>query len=136
MTVAAKGALVMRGHLHTGASPDPGQYFRDLARNVIDSPWEMTNVVDLSFPGVEGKRTLKVRLALAYLGRVQAAATRDGRVTAAYMRSAGQVDSPDELSRPSMMLRVLWQSMRAGKPGPRTPVQRPAAVPASRQRAA
>jgi 2-polyprenyl-6-methoxyphenol hydroxylase-like FAD-dependent oxidoreductase len=125
MTVAAKSALVIRNHLHTGAAPDPREYFRELARDVIDAPWEMTNVVDLSFPGVEGQRPLKVRMAQAYLARVQAAATRDGRVTAAYMRSAGQIDSPQELMRPGMILRVLWQSMRAAKEAPVPSARRP-----------
>ncbi|MCO1597537.1 FAD-binding monooxygenase [Micromonospora sp. RHAY321] len=110
MTVAALGALTMRQHLHTGAAPQPGQYFRDLARDVIDPPWEMTNTVDLSFPGVEGKRTLKVRMAQAFLKRVQLAATRDGSVAAAYMRGAGLVDRPEAMMRPGFVLRVLVKS--------------------------
>ena len=77
-TVAALSALVLRQHLHSGAAPDPLQYFSDLARDVIDAPWEMTHTVDLSYPEVPGRRTLKVRIGQAYLARVQAAATRDG----------------------------------------------------------
>lgn len=127
MTVAAKSAFVIRSYLHTGADPDPLQYFRELARDVIDAPWEMTNVVDLSFPGVEGERTLQVRMAQKYLAKVQAAATRDGKVTAAYMRSAGQIDSPDELMRPRMILRVLWQSMLAKREPGAVSQRRPAA---------
>ena len=128
MTVAAKSAHVLRNHLHTGADPDPAQYFRELARDVIDAPWEMTNVVDLSFPGVEGERPLKVRMAQKYLARVQAAATRDGKVTAAYMRSAGQIDSPDELMRPGMVARVLWQSILANRESSVPSIRRPAEV--------
>lgn len=111
MTVAALGALTMRQHLHTGAAPQPGQYFRDLARDVIDPPWEMTNTVDLSFPGVEGERPLKVRMAQAFLKRVQIAATRDGAIAAAYMRGAGLVDRPEAMMRPGFMLRVLLKSL-------------------------
>jgi 2-polyprenyl-6-methoxyphenol hydroxylase-like FAD-dependent oxidoreductase len=113
MTVAALGALTLRSHLHSGAAPQPGQYFRDLAHDVIDPPWEMTNTVDLSFPGVEGNRTLQVRMAQKYLKLVQTAATRDGAVTAAYMRAAGLVDRPESLMRPRLVLRVLCQAVLA-----------------------
>ena len=122
MTVAALGALTIRSHLHSGAAPQPLQYFRDLARDVIDAPWEMTNTVDLSFPDVEGKRSLKVRIGQAFLSRVQIAATRDGTVAAAYMRAAGLVESPESLMRPTLLLRILWKSF-----GRSAPVQ-PAAV--------
>lgn len=125
MTMAAKAALVLRGHLHTGAAPQPLDYFKDLARDVLDPHWEMTNVIDLSFPGVEGKRTLSVRMAQAFLKRVQIAATRDGRVTAAYVRAAGQVERPESLQRPAMLLRILLQSLRGPKSRPPHVVTRP-----------
>lgn len=118
MTVAALGALTLRSHLHTGAAPQPSRYFEDLARDVIDAPWEMTKTVDLGFPGVEGERTLKVRMAQAFLKRVQLAATRDGAVTAAYMRAAGLVDRPEAMMRPGFVLRVLWKSWFGGQPAP------------------
>lgn len=110
-SVAALSALIMSRHLHTGADPVPLEYFRELAREVIDPPWEMTNTVDLSFPQVDGDRPLRVRLAQRYLRLVQRAATRDGAVTTAYMRAAGLVDSPTALMRPDMVLRVLWNSV-------------------------
>jgi len=127
MTVAAKSALVIRDHLHTGASPHPGQYFQDLARTVIDPQWEMTHTIDMSFPGVEGKRTLKVKMALAMTRLTQIAATRDGAVTAAYVRAAGQVERPETLQRPAMMARIVFQALRGPKIQPRRPVLRPAA---------
>jgi 2-polyprenyl-6-methoxyphenol hydroxylase-like FAD-dependent oxidoreductase len=125
-TVAALSALVLRQHLHTGAAPVPQQYFSDLARDVIDAPWEMTHTVDLSYPGVPGRRTLKVRIGQAYLARVQAAATRDGTVTAAYMRAAGMVDPPSALMRPGFMLRVLRKSWRGPAPTPPRQASQPA----------
>ncbi|MBC6467546.1 FAD-binding monooxygenase [Actinomadura alba] len=132
MTMAAKAALTLRSHLHTGADPQPLEYFRDLARDVLDPHWEMTNVVDLSFPDVEGERTRTVRMAQAFLKRVQIAATRDGKVTAAYMRAAGQVERPESLQRPGMLLRILVQSLRGPKSRPPNKVTRPA-QPAAEQ---
>ncbi|HEU5475565.1 MAG TPA: FAD-dependent monooxygenase [Actinophytocola sp.] len=124
MSVAALGALTIRAHLHTGATPQPLQYFRDLATDAIDATWEMTNTVDLSFKGVEGNRTLKVRMGQKYLKLVQTAATRDGAVTAAYMRAAGLVESPESLMRPSMVLRVLRNAVRG--PAANPPLLEPA----------
>lgn len=132
MTAAALGALTLRDHLHTGAHPQPGQYFRDLAAEVIDPPWEMTNTVDLSFPGVEGERTLQVRIGQAFLSLVQQAATIDGAVTAGYMRAAGLVDRPEALMRPAFVARVLWNVLVRARFVP--PV--PRAVPAADRRPA
>ncbi|WP_157362257.1 FAD-dependent oxidoreductase [Haloechinothrix halophila] len=115
MTVAAQSALTIRDHLHTGATPDPLQYFRDLARDVIDPPWEMTNAVDLSFPGVPGKRTFQLKMQQAFLSLVQTAAARDSKVTAAYMRAAGLIDRPEALMRPSFVARVLWRALLPGR---------------------
>jgi len=111
MSVAALCALTMRQHLHSGAAPIPLDYFHDLAQDAIDAPWEMTNTVDLSFPGVPGERTMKVRVGNFFLKKMQIAATRDGKVTAAYFKAAGLVARPESLMRPGMILRVLWKSM-------------------------
>jgi 2-polyprenyl-6-methoxyphenol hydroxylase-like FAD-dependent oxidoreductase len=111
MSVAALCALTMRSHLHSGAAPVPLDYFRDLARDAIDAAWEMTNLVDLTFPGVQGERPLKVRMAQKFLKKVQIAATRDGKVTAAYFKAAGLVARPESIQRPGFMLRVWWKSL-------------------------
>jgi 2-polyprenyl-6-methoxyphenol hydroxylase-like FAD-dependent oxidoreductase len=105
MTVAAIEALVLGDHLRNGL-PQPGRYFRDLAR-VIDAPWDMSAGADLGFPGVKGRRTLKARLGNAYIPRLQAAARNDGTLSTAFLRAAGLVDPPQALMRPSVVSRVL-----------------------------
>ncbi len=107
MTVAALSATTIRNHLHSGAAPQPLQYFRDLARDVIDPPWEVTHAIDLGFPGVEGTRTFAIKMQQAFTRLVYRAGTRDSRVTAGYFRVAGQVDHPKTLMRPRFLLRVL-----------------------------
>src|SRR4029453_14091429 len=72
MSVAALEALTLRGHLERGTQPQPRRWFRDLAR-VVDVPWDMAAGGDLVFPGVQGRRTLKGRLARALLPRPPAA---------------------------------------------------------------
>jgi 2-polyprenyl-6-methoxyphenol hydroxylase-like FAD-dependent oxidoreductase len=123
MTVAALSALTIRQHLHSGAAPKPLDYFQDLAHDVIDPPWEMTNLVDLTFPGVEGERPTQVRMAQKFLKRVQLAATRDKKIAAQYMRAAGLVDRPESLQRPGFMLRVLWKSLFVKTPKLVNPVK-------------
>jgi 2-polyprenyl-6-methoxyphenol hydroxylase-like FAD-dependent oxidoreductase len=111
MSVAAMCALVLRQHLHSGAAPVPQDYFRDLAKDAIDAPWEMTNTVDLSFPGVKGERSLKVKIGNWFLKKMQVAATRDDKVVVAYFRAAGLVATPESLMKPGLMLRVLFKSL-------------------------
>ncbi|TDC42959.1 FAD-dependent oxidoreductase [Micromonospora sp. KC213] len=110
MTAAALGSLVLAEHLRHG-EPQPVAFFRDLARQ-LDSPWDFSGGADLGYAGVEGKRTAKIRFANAYVARLQRAATRDARLTDAFIRVAGLIDPPSSLMRPATMLRVL----RHGRP--------------------
>jgi 2-polyprenyl-6-methoxyphenol hydroxylase-like FAD-dependent oxidoreductase len=110
MSVASLEAMTLRRHLRAGR-PDPAGFLRDVAR-VIDAPWEVSAGGDLDFPGVEGRRTAKVRLGNAYLARLQYAATKDAKVTDAFMRVAGLIDPPQALMRPAMVLRVLRHGLR------------------------
>jgi 2-polyprenyl-6-methoxyphenol hydroxylase-like FAD-dependent oxidoreductase len=106
MTVAAIETTVLAKHLRRGVPPQPAAYFRDLAK-VIDAPWDMSAGADLGFPGVEGRRTLKVRIGNLYVPRVQRAAVGDGAITAAFLRVAGLVDPLPELMKPAVMSRVF-----------------------------
>jgi 2-polyprenyl-6-methoxyphenol hydroxylase-like FAD-dependent oxidoreductase len=118
MSVAAVEALALRRHLERGIEPQPGRWFRDLAR-VVDVPWDMAAGGDLVFPGVQGRRTLKVRLVSTYLTRLHAAAAHDANLATAFIRVAGLVDPPQTLLRPGIVLRVLRNGLgpAAGTPG-------------------
>jgi 2-polyprenyl-6-methoxyphenol hydroxylase-like FAD-dependent oxidoreductase len=116
MTVAAMEALVLGRHLESG-TPQPGPYFRDLAR-VMNAPWDMSAGADLGFPGVQGRRTLKTRVGNAYVPRLQAAAVTDGALTDAFLRTAGLIDPPQALMRPGIISRVLFPRRAASEPSP------------------
>ncbi|MBE8524538.1 FAD-binding monooxygenase [Amycolatopsis sp. H6(2020)] len=105
MASAALQALTLREHLQAGI-PDPRAFFKDIAK-VVDVPWEISAGGDLAFPEVEGKRTLKVRMANAFMARLQTAATHDAGLGEAFLRVAGLIDPPQSLMRPSMVLRTL-----------------------------
>jgi hypothetical protein len=62
---------------------------------------------DLAFPGVPGRKTVKVRLLSAYLAKLHAAAAQDARLATAFVRVSGLVAPPQSLLRPSVVLRVL-----------------------------
>lgn len=115
MTAAALGSLVLAEQLRRG-EPEPLAFFRGLAAQLA-SPWDFSAGADLGYAGVEGRRTAKIRLANAYVPRLQRAATRDARLTDAFIRVAGLIDPPSSLMRPATLLRVLRHSRpRANTP--------------------
>jgi len=116
MSVAALEAMTLRDHLRRG-TPSPGPFLADIAK-VIDVPWEISAGGDLDFPGVEGRRTLKVKVGNAYMARLQYAATKDPKVTEGFMRVAGLVDPPEALMRPAMLARVLRHAILRPPAGP------------------
>lgn len=120
MTVAAMEAAALAEHLDRGEAR-PLEFYREI-KPIIDVPWETSAGADLAFPGVEGPRTLKVKLGNAYIGRLHTAAQRDGRFTRAFFRVAGLVDPPQALMRPGLIIGVL-RTARKVKP---LPAPRPA----------
>lgn len=116
MTVAAMEAAALADHLRDG-EPRPLQFFREI-NPIIDVPWEISAGADLGFPGVEGKRTLKVKFGNAYMSRLHTAAQLDGRFTKAFFRVAGLVDPPQALMRPGLVFGVLRTARRAPDAGP------------------
>ena len=106
MSVAALEALALRRHLEHGDPPRPRRWFRELAR-VVDVPWDIAAGGDLVFPGVQGRRTAKVRLVSADLARLHAAAAHDADLAGAFLRVAGLVAPPGSLLRPGVAVRVL-----------------------------
>jgi 2-polyprenyl-6-methoxyphenol hydroxylase-like FAD-dependent oxidoreductase len=129
MSVAAVEPLVLRRHLRRGALPRPRRFFGDLAR-VVDVPWDIAVGGDLVFPGVQGRRTLKVRLVNAYLARLHTAAAHDASLAGAFLRVAGLVARPESLLRPGIILRVLRTGPRPAV-GTRGRLQHREAVPAA-----
>jgi 2-polyprenyl-6-methoxyphenol hydroxylase-like FAD-dependent oxidoreductase len=106
MSVAAIEALTLRAHLDSGLEPRPRKILRDFAK-AIDTPWEMAVGADMAIPGVEGRRTAKIRIANAYIPRLHAAAAHDAGLATDFLRVAGLVEPPAALFRPGVVVRVL-----------------------------
>jgi 2-polyprenyl-6-methoxyphenol hydroxylase-like FAD-dependent oxidoreductase len=113
MSVAALEALTLRRHLQRGAVPQPRRFFVDLAR-LVDVPWSIAVGGDLAIPGVQGRRTLKIRLVNAYIARLHAAAAHDASLASTFVRVAGLVAPPQTLLRPDVALRVLRAGLYHG----------------------
>ncbi|MFY1699798.1 FAD-dependent oxidoreductase [Solwaraspora sp. WMMA2101] len=113
MTAAALQAQILGRHLQQGAPAADG-YFRDVAR-AIDAPWDMSAGPDLGFAGVQGRRTLKVRIGNSYVPRLQAAAVHDPALSGAFLRAAGLVDPLSALMRPNIVRRVLRRRPAVGE---------------------
>jgi 2-polyprenyl-6-methoxyphenol hydroxylase-like FAD-dependent oxidoreductase len=112
ITVAALEALALRRHLEPGIQPQPRRFFTDLAR-MVDVPWDIAAGGDLVFPGVPGRRPLKVRLVSAYLARLHAAAAHDATLASAFVRVIGMVAPPQSLLGPGVAVRVLRGNLHA-----------------------
>ncbi len=113
MTLAAMEAHALAAHLAAG-EPRPLRFFREV-KPFIDVAWETSASADLAYPGVEGPRTLKVRLGNAYMARFLEAAQNDGRFTATFFRVAGLLDPPQTLMRPGLVRDVLRASGRGSR---------------------
>jgi len=113
---------VLGKHLAEGAVPAARTFFADVARQIA-SPWDISAGGDLGHPAVEGKRTLKIRMANAYVARLHRAAVHDPALTNAFIRVAGLIDQPPALMKPGNLIRVL----RHGKRVPS--VTQPATLP-------
>jgi len=111
MSVAALEALALRDCLRNGTHRLTSRFFRAGAK-IVNSAWDISVTGDLRLPEVEGRRTLKVRLVNAYLPRLHAAATVDGRVGTAFMRVSNLLDPPPRLLSPTLVLRVLRANLR------------------------
>jgi 2-polyprenyl-6-methoxyphenol hydroxylase-like FAD-dependent oxidoreductase len=120
MTVAALEALELRTTVGEGTADLAPRFFRRAAR-IVDTPWDISVGADLRFPGVEGRRTAKVRMVNGYLERLHVAAEHDAAVGRAFLRVINMIDPPQRLMSPGTALRVLRGASRQRPPAVRRP---------------
>ena len=118
MSVAASEALALRECLRDGPTWLARRFFADVA-GIIDIPWGIAVGADLRFPGVEGARTVKVRLVNAYLAWFHVAAATDPVLGRAFLRVVNLTERPEGLLRPAIALRVLRGNLRRAAARPR-----------------
>lgn len=106
MTVAAAEALVLRDCLRRGTQR-LGRRFARRAAKVVDIPWDIAVGGDLRIPGVDGRRSLKIRAINSYLERVHLAAASDPAVGRAFLAVANLTSRPERLLAPDIAARVI-----------------------------
>lgn len=114
-SITATEALVLREHVRRGTEPRPLRFFADVTPTIAGA-WEVNVTGDLAYPGIEGRRTPKVRVGGAYLARVQRAAVHDAVLSEAFVRVAGLIDPTSSLLRPGALWRTLWHGRRRSSP--------------------
>lgn len=107
MTVAALEAVALRRCLERGDRRLRRRYFRAVTR-IVDDAWEAAITSDLALPGVAGRRSRSMRLAIAYLARLYEKAEEDGEMSIALVRVAGMLERPSRLRRPD----IVWRGLR------------------------
>jgi len=105
MTVSALEALALRGCLQAGDSELPRRFFRTSAK-VVQVAWRNAVSADLSLPEIEGKRTIGMRLNNIFADLVLTAVESDLVVSSQFFRVLGMLESPAQLMRPNILLRV------------------------------
>ncbi|GGR09481.1 FAD-dependent oxidoreductase [Streptomyces netropsis] len=119
MTAAALGAALL-GECLSEPAGLPGlsdRYHRQLTA-LTSTFWDMAATADNLLPGTEGTPpTRSQRLASRYLGRVQAAGTRDPRVHLAFLEVLHSLRPPSSLFAPRTAIRTLLPR-GAGRPVP------------------
>lgn len=106
MTVAALEAAALDACLADGRA-GLAQRFFDRANEIVDDPWRTAVWGDLSFSGVEGRRTPLIHFFHWYMDRLQAAARRDARVSIAFIKVINMLAPPLSVLHPRIAWRVL-----------------------------
>lgn len=111
MSVAALEAIVLRDCLSEG-DRDLGRRFFRAAAKPVGAAWQMASGADLAVPQVQGRRSVRTRLANWYTGRLLTAAESDPVVTEGFFRVMNLVDPPARLLRPKIVKRVATDKRR------------------------
>ncbi|WP_370942245.1 FAD-dependent oxidoreductase [Amycolatopsis sp. cg5] len=110
MMCSAVQAVLLQRELAFGFSPGLERRFFGHAARAIVAPWTLSVLADSGMPGVQGAKIPGAALANGYLRQLAAGAERDPLLAATLVGVLGNVKSPAELARPS----VLWRVFLAG----------------------
>jgi len=107
MTVASLEADALDNCLSEGHKQQLYKRFFQEASEIIDIPWELTVGNDLSFPEVEGRRTLMTRFLNWYIDKLQIAACKDAKVSVAFLKVINMLAPPPSILHPAIIWRII-----------------------------
>jgi 2-polyprenyl-6-methoxyphenol hydroxylase-like FAD-dependent oxidoreductase len=111
MTVSALEAAALRDCLRVGSHDLARRYFRAAAKS-IRVAWQMAAGNDLTFPEVQGRRSLSMRVTNRCADWVLSACESDTVTAERFFRVNNLIDPPTRLLRPSFIGRVAAVNMR------------------------
>jgi len=94
------------------------QRFQQAIARDIKTPWLLSTGEDLRYPGVEGKRSLSIRLLNRYMRRVIELTASEPRMTATLLRVRNLLKPLSTLFQPRIILAVLRQELAAFRQQP------------------
>jgi 2-polyprenyl-6-methoxyphenol hydroxylase-like FAD-dependent oxidoreductase len=94
------------------------QRFQQAIARDIKTPWLLSTVEDLRYPGTEGKRSLSTRLLNRYMRRVIELTASDPRMTATLLRVRNLLKPLSTLLQPRIILAVLREELAAFRKQP------------------
>jgi hypothetical protein len=105
-------SIVERDALPDNAEPrkgvPQGRHLHGLLKpTLIDVPWQMTTLEDFRYPEVIGERPRGYALRDVLMRRIHRVSARDPEVLLHFLRAMHMLESPAELFRPRMLLRIL-----------------------------
>ena len=116
MTVAALEAVALRACLRSGDADLPRRYFRAAAKS-IGVAWQMVASLDLSYPGVTGRRSSWMRVASRLVDWALAASESDPVVAVSFFRVNSLIDAPIRLLNPAFVCRAAVVNLRRRRGG-------------------
>jgi len=124
MTVAALSAEVLEQCLRL-PDADPARAYWARVPAAYRTAWELSTTEDFRFPEVTGRRPFGVGFAHWYTARVHRLTASDEDVYRRFARVMHLLESPSHLFHPTVLSKVLLQTMRhqdgEPKPRPRSP---------------
>lgn len=113
MTVAAMEAKALGECLDDGTDRLWKRFFKK-AGSIIDIPWSLTVGNDLSFPEVQGRRTLMTRFVNWYIDKLHQTACKDAGVSIAFLKVTNMMAPPPSILHPRIAWRILKDHLMPG----------------------
>jgi 2-polyprenyl-6-methoxyphenol hydroxylase-like FAD-dependent oxidoreductase len=110
MSTAGREALAIDEHLRAARRAGERRVSRGIQRKLatlINVPWQMTTLEDFRYPEVIGERPRGYALRDVLMRRIHRVSARDPEVLLHFLRAMHMIESPAELFRPRMLLRIL-----------------------------
>ncbi len=110
ITHSAEQALVLKKCLSQGTRRLPHRFYRGAA-HTLRIPWMFSAAIDTALQDSDRKQPLHFQILSRYLERLLAIAEHDDSVTCTFFRTIGKTATPAELFQPSILWKVLKQSV-------------------------